>query len=146
MASPERGRTHTTRPKRPVLRDAALVDAARFLGELCCQQVMVDASLVVTWLDTLLLAPRAWVHVPLCELEAACALLLLVAPHWDATWLLGGSPVRHCSLTTMASQPTETSDVSEVMTRCVQRLEELVQSRLVPEVTKKWVNVRYGPN
>ncbi|WFC94570.1 hypothetical protein MBRA1_001202 [Malassezia brasiliensis] len=86
--SPERGRAHAARPKRPALRDAALIDAARFLGELCCQEVMVEASTVVSWLETLLLAPRAWVHVPLCELEAACALLLLVAPHWDANWLL----------------------------------------------------------
>ncbi|WFD46782.1 hypothetical protein GLX27_001423 [Malassezia furfur] len=141
-ASPERGRALAAQPKHPALRDAALVDAARFLGELCCQQVMVDTAVVVNWLDTLLLAPRAWVHVPLCELEAACALLLLVAPHWDAAWLLDGSPVRQCSLTADASQSTEASGLSEVMTRCVHRLEELVQSTLVPDVTKEWVNVR----
>ena len=141
-ASPERGRALTAQPKRPALRDAALVDAARFLGELCCQQVMVDTELVVNWLDTLLLAPRAWVHVPLCELEAACALLLLVAPHWDAAWLLDGSPVRQCSLAADASQSTEASGLSETMTRCVHRLEEMVQSTLVPDVTKEWVNVR----
>ena len=113
------------------LHGAAVVDAARFLGELFCVRAVVDHACVAEWLDTLLLTPRSWVHVPLHELEAACALLLLVAPGWSTAASARPGP----DLPDTRARPT-------VLQRCLHRLDDLVHSALVPEVTKEWVRVR----
>lgn len=131
-----------TRPHAVPLRGSALVDAARLLGELFRLHIIINQDAVASWLETLLLAPRAWVHVPLHELEAACALLLLVGPEWQASHLLDGASFRACSLTTTIQASRQEHRSRTLLTRCVHRLEDLVHSTLVPDVTKEWVYVR----
>ncbi|WFD05998.1 cysteine synthase [Malassezia vespertilionis] len=69
----------------------AVVDAARFLGELFCADAVVGQKCVAQWLRLLLLSERPWIAIVPQELEAACALLLLAGtdktrvrlPDWE---------------------------------------------------------------
>lgn len=129
---------------------ASVIDAARFVGELFRAGVVVDRGIVASWLAAFLLTARTWIDVPMYELEAACALLLLVGPMWHNAQLLDGTSLSACSLHdnardhTRASRPEDPA--SSILNLSMQHLEELAQSTLVPEVTKEWVQVRNWPN
>ena len=119
----------------------AIIDVARFLGELYRARIIVSHDTVEQWLRLLLLHGAPWAHIPLYELEAACALLLLTgAPTVDRFTHI---PFRACSLD---EQSDPVQGVTFVQTRvhqqCLVRLEEMLASPLIPDATKHWLRVR----
>ena len=55
----------------------AVIDAARFVGELARLHVIATEETVDRWLQAIFLHEIPWIQVPMHELEAGCALLLL---------------------------------------------------------------------
>ena len=105
-----------------------LIDAARFVGELARLHVVATPATVEQWLQALFLHEIPWVQVPMHELEAGCALLLLT----------GSLSQLDMSACTLQEHPTRAS----IHHQCLCKLEELARSRWIPASSKKWIQVR----
>ncbi|WFD41644.1 hypothetical protein MPSI1_000276 [Malassezia psittaci] len=121
------------------LQGKTTVDAARFLGELFREHTFVDQSIVVSWLKSLLLEPRSWVDVPFYDLEAACALLLLIGPHWDAGTAQHGTVKEHSAMNITDYDQDRSQKEHDIIQLSLKKLQEMVESHILPDMTKNWV-------
>lgn len=104
-----------------------MIDAARFVGELARLNVLVTPATIEQWLQALFFHDIPWVQVPMHELEAGCALLLLT----------GSLSPLDMSTCTLQEHPTRAS----VHHQCLSKLEEVARSRWVPASSKQWIQV-----
>ena len=105
----------------------ALVDAARFIGELFRRHAVVDTAIVSTWLDALLRDPPQPTHV-----EGACALLLLAYPQLQHRF------VCHSQTTCDTTAPKSSQNILD---QCVARLAALGTSTSIPTQLQQCIKV-----
>ena len=103
----------------------ALVDAARFIGELFKRHAVVDTAIVSTWLDALLHDPPRPTHV-----EGACALLLLAYPQLQYRFV--------CHSQTTCDAPEGSQNILD---QCVPRLAALGTSTSIPTQLQECIKV-----
>lgn len=125
----------------PDIDGSATIDAARFVGELARLRAVVTHDTVEQWLRALFLHNLPWIQVPMHELEAGCALLLLTGA------LTQHSPHRLDMSACTLHDRTQNGDRSaSVHAQCLDKLEELACSPWVPVPAKVWIKVRHATN
>lgn len=120
---------------------ACIVDAARLLGEMYRLRALHAWGIVRTWLQALLLHGQPWMQVPLYELEAGCALLLLTGASMHHGWAVQQLDMDACSLQPPHTQHQPCSTPS-IVEPCLRELRALVHLPLLPAPTKQWLQVR----
>lgn len=140
-------RTDSPRIRRPPLHaeaeGASIVDAARLLGEMHRLRTLRAVGAVHKWLRALLLHGQPWIQVPLYELEAGCALLLLTGASMHHGWAVQQLDMEACSLQRRRTQH-RLGPASSIVEPCLRELRNLVQLPLLPAATQHWLQVRGG--
>lgn len=123
----------------------AVIDAARFVGELARLHVIATEETVNRWLQAIFLHDIPWIQVPMHELEAGCALLLLTGSR-ETGLEQDVLKMQACSLhdhpSVLQQDLKSSSSCRSVHEKCLCKLEELLHSHWVPCTSKSWLKVR----
>lgn len=127
------------------------IDAVRWFGELVRLNVLDTPELLARWLRAFFLHSIPWIQIPMYELEAGCALLLLTG-----SWM---ENKRRAQLVTTTQRALETCSLMtqrnvdgamvvdkqdtkfNMRMQCVNELKKIVSAPWVPQASRTWIHV-----